>query len=288
MSSEGGNALTSATHSEGGSTTSGPAPKKLRTEGPKKADRKGQLKDVEVGGRTLRGKLGCPVAFVQTGQSTNYAKAYFVRDEDNKEWQRGYTKDDLRRFVNGEGDILKDRVIGTGTPDIKNALQKLMKKPVIDDKSLAAIQAMVPKFREDPAVTELRDALESGRRAQATLDGMRSILKDSLKCPITLTRMENPVICNRCWQMVDEKPLYEALRNTHDPSCPFCRAPTKLSLRDCSCGAETQNINGHSEECRDGMVMATIRGGSFAPNRLAREVLEMLPSEESMTEPDPE
>jgi len=285
MASEGGNtALTSDTRSEGGEPTPGPASKRPRTAARTTAPRKGHPLDINFGGTKIKGTLGERCAVVNTGAQNDYRRAFFIKQEQNKPFERAYLAEELQGILHGKRDILERRVTTSQTAEIKAALQKLLKEPVIDDKSLAAIQAMVPDFEEDPVVRQLRDALEEGRRAQATLDAMRSALKDLVKCPITLDTLVDPATCIRCGKTVSEGALFEALRNNTDPCCPLCRAPTKLSLRDCSCGAETHNIHGHSDECRDGMVMATIRGGSFASNRLANELIEMLPSQEA--EPD--
>ena len=280
MTSEGGSAVQPPT--EGGEATPGPAPKRPRTTAP----RKGHPLDIFFGPIKIKGKLDERCAVVRTGGLTDYLNAYFFRTSQDEAWQRAYTLKELERFLDGKGDILEDRVVVTKTAEIKAALHKLLEQSVIDDKSLATIQAMVPQFKDDPVVTRLKDALEEGRKAQATLEAMRRELRDLVKCPITLGPLVDAVICMRCGRNVSEGALFDALRNTTDPCCPLCRAPTRLSLRDCSCGSNTQNLHGHSDECRDGMVMATIQGGSFAPNRLAREVIEMLPSQER--EPDPE
>lgn len=281
MTSEAGNtALTSDAHSDRGEATPGPAPKRPRIAAP----RRGQSIPIKVGAIEITGTLDERCAVVRTGGLTDYLNAYFFRTSQDEAWQRAYTLKELERFLDGKGDILEDRVVVTKTAEIKAALHKLLKQSVIDDKSLAVIQAMVPQFKDDPVVTRLKDALEEGQRAEATLEAMRSALRDLVKCPITLGPLVDPVTCTACGKSVSEGALFEALSGNSDPCCPLCRAPTKLSVRDCSCGSNTQNIHGHTPECRDGMVKATIKGGSFAPNRLAREVIELLPSQQE--EPD--
>lgn len=287
MNCEEGNAFDP--HSEGGAT-SGPAAKRPRTEGPKgpkKAERRGQRTKVKVGDGSLPATVGRAVAVVSTGPRTNYNKVYFVRLEDDQEYERCYTREDLGRIAKGQTDVLEDRVNVARTEDIRGALQKLIKQAVINADSLAAIQEMVPVFVEDPAVTELRDALESGREARARLSAIINELEQMAKCPITLDTLEDPVTCNACGGTVCANALFEALKDKTDPSCPLCRAPSKLAVRDCTCGTRNASIHEHTEGCRNGMIKAAINGGCFAPNRLAKDLMEVVRKQRGETEPEP-